>query len=188
MRVIGGKLKGKTIMPPKGYKARPTTDFAKEGLFNILDNEYEFDDLRVLDLFGGAGSISIEFASRGASHVDAVEMNSENAAFISRTVSSLGLSSIVSVVHCNVFDFLPLCNVKYDIVFADPPYNLDGLDKLPEKVLDAGILHPGCYFILEHPAEYSFEGCPCFVKTRKYGNVHFSFFESSLQTVCEAVR
>ena len=175
MRIIGGKLKGKSIDPPKGYKARPTTDFAKEGLFNILDNEYEFADLCVLDLFGGTGSIGMEFASRGASIVHCVEMAPENAAFIRRTASSLGLGNF-TVVHHNVFDFLEICTQKYDIIFADPPYALVGLDTLPDKVLSRGILHPGCYFILEHPSEYSFASHPCFVKERKYGNVHFSFF------------
>lgn len=176
MRIIGGRLKGRAIDPPKGYKARPTTDFAKEGLFNILDNEYEFDGLAVLDLFGGTGSIGIEFASRGADLVDTVEMNPENAAFISRTASSLGINCL-KVVHCNVFDFLELCTRRYDIVFADPPYALEGLRALPDKVLSKDILHPDCYFILEHPAEYDFSAHSAFVKTRKYGNVHFTFFK-----------
>lgn len=176
MRIIGGALKGKTIDPPKDYKARPTTDFAKEGLFNILDNEYEFEDLCVLDLFGGTGSIGMEFASRGASIVHCVEMAPENAQFIRKTAASLGLKNF-TVVHHNVFDFLDICTQKYDIIFADPPYALAGLDTIPDKVLSLDILHPGCYFILEHPADYSFTSHPKFVKERKYGNVHFSFFE-----------
>jgi len=177
MRIIGGKAKGKGIEPPKGYKARPTTDFAKEGLFNILDNEYEFDSLVVLDLFAGTGSIGFEFASRGAAHVDSVEMNPDNAAFVRRAAASLGLDDIVTVVHHNVFDFIPICTRKYDIVFADPPYALEGLDTLPGKVLASPILHPGGYFILEHPADYCFKDVSGFVKERRYGNVHFSFFE-----------
>lgn len=176
MRIIGGSLRGRSIDPPKGYKARPTTDFAKEGLFNILGNEYEFEDLAVLDLFGGTGSIGFEFASRGASLVDIVEMNPDNAAFIRRSAASLSLRS-VSVVHCNVFDFLGICTRKYDIVFADPPYALEALASLPDKVLGCDILHPGCYFILEHPSDYDFSSHSCFVKEKKYGNVHFSFFK-----------
>ena len=152
MRIIGGRLKGKTILPPRGYEARPTTDFAKEGLFNVLDNEYEFDGLKVLDLFGGTGAIAFEFASRGASRV-------------------------YSVVHGNVFDFLPICREKFDIIFADPPYSLEGLDGIPDKVLGLDILHPGAYFILEHGGEYSFCGHPLFKKEKVYGRVHFSFFE-----------
>lgn len=175
MRIIGGRLKGKAIDLPKSYKARPTTDFAKEGLFNVLGNEYEFEDLAVLDLFGGTGSIGLEFISRGAALVDSVEMNPENVAFIRRAVSSMGVRNL-NVVHCNVFDFLEICTRKYDIIFADPPYALDGLASLPDKVLAHDILHPDCYFILEHPGEYSFTSHPAFVKEKKYGNVHFSFF------------
>lgn len=175
MRIIGGTCRGKGITPPKGYKARPTTDFAKEGLFNILDNEYEFDDLVVLDLFGGTGSIGFEFASRGASIVDCVEMNPDNVQFIRKSASVLGIKNH-NTVHCNVFDFLELCTRKYDIIFADPPYALDNLASLPDKVLSRDILHPECYFILEHGDDYSFMDHPFFVKERRYGNVHFSFF------------
>lgn len=175
MRIIGGTCKGKGITPPKGYKARPTTDFAKEGLFNILDNEYEFDDLVVLDLFGGTGSIGFEFASRGASIVDCVEMNPDNVAFIRKSAAALGIKNH-NTVHCNVFDFLELCTRKYDLIFADPPYALDNLASLPDKVLSRDILHPECYFILEHGDDNCFKDHPNFVKERRYGNVHFSFF------------
>ena len=175
MRIIGGTLKGKTINPPAGYKARPTTDFAREGLFNILDNEYELEGLQVLDLFGGTGAVSFEFASRGARRVYCVEMARENASFIKTEAKRLGLDN-VTMVRDNVFDFLPLCHEKFDIVFADPPYALEGLEFLPDKVLEAGILHPECYFILEHGDEHSFKNHPSLVKERRYGRVHFSFF------------
>ena len=176
MRIIGGSRKGKIIQPPAGYKARPTTDFAKEGLFNILDNEYEFQDLKVLDLFGGTGSIAFEFASRGAARVYCVEMTRENASFIKTEAARLGLDA-VTMVRDNVFDFLPICREKFDIVFADPPYALDGLDGLPDLIFSLDILHPGCYFILEHGGEHSFTSHPHFVKERVYGRVRFSFFE-----------
>lgn len=176
MRIIGGKLKGKSICPPENYKARPTTDFAKEGLFNVLDNEYEFADLKVLDLFGGTGSIAFEFASRGASRVYCVEMARENASFIKTEAERLGLPN-VTMVRANVFDFLPLCREKFDIIFADPPYALEGLENLPDKVFELDLLHPGCYFILEHGAEHSFSSHPRFIKEKNYGRVHFSFFE-----------
>ncbi len=186
MRIIGGTLRGKSVNPPAGYKARPTTDFAKEGLFNSLDSEFFFDDLAVLDLFGGTGSIAFEFASRGAGQVISVEMNPVNAAFISKTASKLGLSGTVQVVRHNVFDFLPLCTKRFDIVFADPPYALEGLDTIPDRVLSRGLVHDGGYLILEHPAEYNFAAHPSFVKEKKYGNVHFSWFrplpESSPET------
>lgn len=176
MRIIGGKYRGKSILPPQGYKARPTTDFAKEGLFNILNNEYEMEGLKVLDLFGGTGAISFEFASRGASMVYCVEMLPLHANFIKSQVAQFGMRNLTVVRH-NVFDFLEICKEKFDIIFADPPYALDGLASLPDKVFAQDILHPGAYFILEHPEEYNFESHPYFVKERKYGNVHFSFFE-----------
>lgn len=176
MRIIGGKLKGRMISPPVGYSARPTTDYAKEGLFNVLDNEYEFDDLKVLDLFGGTGAIAYEFASRGAALVCSVEMNKANASFIRREAARLGLDKIKAV-HSNVFDFLPVCREKFDIIFADPPYALEGLESIPDKVLGGGILQEGNYFILEHGDEHSFRDHPRFKKEKVYGRVHFSFFE-----------
>ena len=175
MRIIGGRLKGKTIDPPAGFKARPTTDFAREALFDIIGNEYEFEDLKVLDLFGGTGAISFEFASRGASRVYCVEMARENASFIKKEAARLGLDN-VTMVRDNVFDFLPICTEKFDLVFADPPYALEGLETLPDKVLGQNILHPDCYFILEHGDEHSFTAHPRFVKEKIYGRVHFSFF------------
>ena len=178
MRIIGGRLKGKVINPPVGYRARPTTDFAKEGLFNILGNEYEFEDLKVLDLFGGTGAIAFEFASRGAARVYCVEMERANASFIKTEAARLGLGN-VTMVRDNVFDFLPICREKFDIIFADPPYALEGLETLPDKVFAQDILHPGCYFILEHGDRHSFTSHPFFKKERAYGRVHFSFFEKA---------
>ena len=175
MRIIGGRLRGKTINPPAGYKARPTTDFAREGLFNVLDNEYEFADLKVLDLFGGTGAIAFEFASRGAAMVYSVEMDRENAAFIRNEARRLGLDNVTAV-RDNVFDFLPICHEKFDMIFADPPYALEGLETLPDRVFAQDILFPGCYFILEHGEEHSFVSHPAFKKEKRYGRVHFSFF------------
>ena len=176
MRIIGGKLRGKTILPPQGYKARPTTDFAKEGLFNILNNEYEMVGLQVLDLFGGTGAISYEFASRGASRVYCVEMLPLHANFIKAQAARFGMDNLTVVRH-NVFEFLEICREKFDIIFADPPYAIEGLADIPDKVFSKDILHQGAYFILEHPEEFNFESHPFFVKEKKYGNVHFSFFE-----------
>ena len=176
MRIIGGRLKGKTILPPAGYKARPTTDFAREALFNILDNEYEFDDLQVLDLFGGTGAVSFEFGSRGVGRVYCVEMARENASFIKTEARRLGLGN-VTMVRDNVFDFLNVCHEKFDIIFADPPYALEGLETIPDRVLEKNILHPDCYFILEHGPGHDFSSHPRFFKQRSYGKVHFTFFK-----------
>lgn len=175
MRIIGGRLKGRQILPPANYAARPTTDFAKEGLFNMLDNEYEFEDLKVLDLFGGTGSIAYEFASRGASRVYCVEMARENASFIKKESQRLGLDN-VTMVRDNVFDFLGICHEKFDIVFADPPYSTEGLETLPDRILGKGLLHPECYFILEHPSTYDFSSHPRFIKHKVYGKVNFTVF------------
>lgn len=181
MRIIGGRLKGKAIEPPQGYKARPTTDFAKEGLFNVLNNEYELEGLQVLDLFGGTGSISMEFASRGASRVYCVEMLPLHANFIKSQAQKFSLSNLTVVRH-NVFEFLEICREKFDIIFADPPYALEDLATIPDKVFARDILHPGAYLILEHPGDYNFKDHPYFIKERKYGNVHFSFFEAPAQS------
>ncbi len=176
MRIIGGRLKGRFIQPPAAYGARPTTDFAREGLFNILDHEYEFEGLQVLDLFGGTGAVSFEFASHGAGHVYCIEMNRDRAAFIRRESARLGIDA-VTVVHANVFDFLPRCREKFDIVFADPPYALDGLETIPDKVFAHELLHPGGYFVFEHGGGHDFGAHPRFKKERAYGRVHFTFFE-----------
>lgn len=179
MRIVGGDLKGRTIVPPAGFQARPTTDFAKEGLFNTLANDIDFSEVSVLDLFSGTGSISYEFASRGCYDIIAVEMNPANASFIKRTAATLKLKGAIQVVHHNVFDFLGICTKRFDIVFADPPYAIDGLGSIPDKVFANGILAPGGLMILEHPGAYSFSDDPRCFKERKYGNVHFSYFRET---------
>ena len=166
-------------MPPPSFKARPTTDFAKEGLFNMLENSMDIASIRVLDLFAGSGGISLEFISRGCAWATCVEMNPAHARFIRDTVANLGLGSKIQVVRHNVFDFLKICTRKYDLIFADPPYDIPGLKNLPAKILDAGILAPGGLLILEHSAQYSFSEAPGFMKEKKYGNVHFTFFAVS---------
>lgn len=180
MRIIGGSLKGRTVMPPSGFRARPTTDFAKEGLFNMLGNEYDLSSVRVLDLFSGTGSISYEFASRGAKEIYSVEMNPLHASFIRRSAAAFRIDGMHVIRH-NVFGFLEICKIDFDIIFADPPYEIEGLDTIPDRVFGApcvpgGLLRAGGVFILEHPGTYSFENHPRFVKEKKYGNVHFSFF------------
>ena len=175
MRIIGGSLRGRVI-PPADLLARPTTDFAKEGLFNMLANEYHFESLQVLDLFGGSGSISFEFASRGCAKITCVEMNLQNATYIKKVAAQLHLDAIRVVRH-NVFDFLNLCTQTYDIIFADPPYDLQGVDNLPIKILERELLAPNGTFILEHSGAIVFSKVNHFVKAKRYGNVHFSFFQ-----------
>ena len=176
MRIIGGDLKGKNILPPASFAARPTTDFAKEGLFNILINEFDIEELSVLDLFAGTGSISYEFASRGCNDIISIEMNTNHAKFIKQVVAAYKIKGIQVIRH-NVFDFIDICTKTFDIIFADPPYEIEGLDTIPDKIFSKNLLNNNGYLILEHPKTYNFENHPNFVKERKYGNVHFSFFE-----------
>lgn len=181
MRIIGGQLRGKTILPPNNYQARPTTDFAKEGLFNMLINEFDIEEISVLDLFSGTGSISMEFASRGCTDIISIEMNPLHTRFIKQCATQFKIKGMQVIRH-NVFDFLKICTKSFDIVFADPPYSIEGLDTIPDKVFGidpdtSNIVKEGGYLILEHPGTYNFENHPYFVKERKYGNVHFSFFE-----------
>jgi len=176
MRIISGTLRGKTIVPPHCFAARPTTDFAKESLFNILENRYDYSEVEVLDLFSGTGNISYEMASRGCPRIDAVEMNTQSAAFIKKTAQSLKLLQIHAI-RMNVFDFLEICTARYDIIFADPPYDLQGIENLPQSIMAKKMLKEGGCFILEHGANYDFSKNPNFLEHRKYGTVNFSFFK-----------
>ena len=177
MRIISGKYRSRIIYPPKGIKARPTTDKAKEGLFNILTNLFDFDTVGVLDLFAGTGSISFEFASRGCPIIHLVEINSRHLAFIEKTIKELEFNQIKPV-RTNVLTFLKTCSYKYDIIFADPPFNLKWIDSIPELVLNSGILKNGGKMILEHPRNKNYSHLTGFKEERKYGGVHFSMFEN----------
>jgi 16S rRNA (guanine966-N2)-methyltransferase len=176
LRIIGGKYKGRRIESPVNFKARPTTDFAREGLFNILNNRLDFETLRVLDLFAGTGSISYEFASRGAASVHTVEKNMRHISGIQRVIKDIGFDNIRPI-HIDVKAYLKTCSVKYDIVFADPPYDLRWLKELPDLVMNAGIIDEGGFFILEHPRHLSFSAHTQFFEHRNYGGVNFSFFK-----------
>ena len=176
MRIISGKFKGRAINPPKNLRARPTTDFAKENLFNILTNLVEFDQCDILDLFAGTGSISYEFASRGAKSVTSVEINAVHHNFIRTTAKALGADNIF-VVKANVFLYLRSCTKSFDIIFSDAPYDLEGLDQVVSLVLDGDILKQDGIFIFEHSDKYNFENHPLFWQSRSYGSVQFSLFK-----------
>jgi 16S rRNA (guanine(966)-N(2))-methyltransferase RsmD len=177
LRIIGGKYKGRRIKPPGDFSARPTTDFAREGLFNILNNRVDFATLDVLDLFSGTGSISYEFASRGAHSVHLVEKDFKHISGIRKILKELDLKN-VKPIHIDVKAYLKTCSVKYDIVFADPPYELSWLKELPALVKQAGIIKEDGFFVLEHPRDLSFSGNELFFEHRNYGGVNFSFFKS----------
>ena len=176
MRIIGGTLKGRLILPPSNFKARPTTDFAKESLFNILNNIIDYESVDVLDLFSGTGSISYEFASRGSLSIDSVEIEPDRFKFICRTVNRYGFSQIRPIRN-DVFKFLKFCKKKYDLIFADPPFDSARLQELPEKVFKYELMKPNGIFILEHSGNHNFSESPYFVEIRSYGSVNFSFFK-----------
>lgn len=175
MRIIGGTHRGRRINPPSNFKARPTTDFAREGLFNILNNRVDFESIDVLDLFAGTGSISYEFASRGVKSVHLVEKDINHISGIKKILKDMDLQN-VRPVHIDVKAYLKTCSVKYDIVFADPPYELSWLQELPDIVTQAGVINEGGVFILEHPRDLSFTHHKLFFEHRNYGGVNFSFF------------
>jgi 16S rRNA (guanine(966)-N(2))-methyltransferase RsmD len=175
VRITGGNFRGRLIEPPAGFRARPTTDFAREGLMNILNNRYDFFEVSLLDLFGGTGAISYEFASRGTRDIDIVETERRNCEFISKTIRSFGFES-AKVHRLDVRDWLKICHKKYDIIFADPPYALKWLAEIPDMILSSEAVSESTLFILEHPAAYDFSHEKFFTENRKYGNVNFSFF------------
>lgn len=159
----------------KSFKGRPTTDFAREGLFNLLRTRVELDDARVLDLFAGTGMVGVECASRGASNVVAVEKQRQACGYIKWCYEELGFEG-ARVLNANVFKYLDSAVGSFDLVFADPPYDLKNLTKLPGAVRDSGLVAIDGLFVLEHGHDYSFSGEIGFVEMRKYGHVHFSFF------------
>lgn len=175
MRIISGTYRGKRIHPPKNFKARPTTDFSKESLFNILIHQLDFKGLDILDLFAGTGSITYEFASRGVQSVVAVEMAAPHFKFILQTCKDMGLD-MVNVIRGDVFKYLKKPTQSFDIIFADPPYDHPRLAELPDLVFSSEILNKDGLFILEHPGSYSFTAHPRFSRHRKYGGVNFSMF------------
>ncbi|MDR1554361.1 MAG: RsmD family RNA methyltransferase [Prevotellaceae bacterium] len=176
MRIISGSHKGRNIVPPRNFKARPTTDFAKENLFNILNNIVDIGKSEVLDLFAGTGSISFEFASRGAKKIDTVELNSVHHAFIRQTVSKFGFQQIHAI-KSNALKFISFCSATYDIIFADPPYEMPDIDKIPDSIFEHNLLKANGLLIIEHSSKYDFSKHARFYEDRHYGSVNFTFFK-----------
>lgn len=186
MRIVGGIYKGRTIRPPKTTVARPTTDFAKEGLFNILHHSVPLEGIRVLDLFAGTGSISLEFLSRGAEEVISVEQDRELFAHLQRAARDLSITNW-HMVKSDVFAFLRAHRGVFDVIFADPPFGLEGTERIPTLVREAGLLAPDGLLIVEHPRNTDMGTDPWFDRQRPYGNVYFSFFKpSSAGTTAES--
>lgn len=176
MRIIGGVHRGKVLKLPKDLPVRPTTDFAKEALFNILNNKLDFNEIHVLDLFSGTGHISLEFASRGAGQVVAVDMHFKCVKFLSSMAAQLKLP--INAVKSDVFDFLQKSGNTYDLIFADPPYALENIPDIHQFVMTKKLLKTEGTLIIEHGSKTDLSNLAGFEQMRKYGNVHFSFFNS----------
>lgn len=176
MRIISGRYRGRTIVPPRNLRARPTTDFAKENLFNVLGNLVDFEELDVLDLFSGTGSISYEFASRDAKSVTSVEVNSVHHNFIRQTARDLKFENFYAV-KANVFLYLKSCTKKFDLIFSDAPYDLEGSEEVIRLVFERELLAEDGILIFEHSKDQDVSEMPHYWQTRSYGSVQFSFFK-----------
>ncbi len=179
MRIIAGSLKGRRLNPPTSLPVRPTTDMARESLFNILNNYVDYEESAVMDLFAGTGAVSLEFISRGAKEVTSVDINNQCIDFIKQSAAHFGVNNLHAV-RSDVFDLMKRAYKKFDIIFADPPYALDNLAQLPDIIFSSNVLTDDGIFILEHPREYQFEDHPHFWQHRNYGKVNFTFFAQQL--------
>ncbi len=176
MRIIRGKYGRRRFDVPKNITARPTTDFARENLFNVLENLVDFDGKTVLDLFAGTGAISWEFVSRGCSRVKAVEQAPTQAGFIRSVKEKLG-DTVLKLIKGDVFRFIERPKEKYDIIFADPPYDHPRFSEIPELIINSGMLNDGAIVIVEHNKNHDFTGVEGFSRHLVYGSVNFSIFE-----------
>jgi len=183
MRIIGGSFRSRIFSPGKNFQARPTTDFARENLFNILENRYNFENKIVLDLFSGTGSISFEFVSRGCQNVTSVELDLNHYNFICSVIEKLAIKSYVLALKTDVFKFIVRSLAQYNIIFADPPYDLKRLAEIPDLILNSNLLTDDGLLILEHGKSNDFSLHPFFRELRTYGSVHFSFFTPEKQFI-----
>lgn len=177
MRIISGKYKSRRLVAPKNLPVRPTTDMAKEGLFNILNNWYYFHELKVLDLFSGTGNISFEFASRGTEDILAVDQHSGCIHFINKTATDLDLN--IQTLKTDVYSFLEKHKGSYDVVFADPPYDFteEQFAKIATLVFENDLLSERGTLVIEHSQETDLSNAPYFTQSKRYGGCMFSFFE-----------
>ena len=181
MRIITGIYKGRHFDIPKTFKARPTTDFAKENIFNVLTGYLDFEGISALDLFSGTGSISLELVSRGCAHVISVELDRDHHRFIQDCLKRLGTDSCVAL-RGDAFRFIKSCKHGFDFIFADPPYALKELSSIPSLIFEKGLLKEGGIFVLEHGKDQDFTADPHFVEHRSYGSVNFSIFRTTETT------
>lgn len=175
MRIIRGKYGKRRFDVPTNITARPTTDFARENIFNVLENYIDFEGKTALDLFSGTGAVSFEFLSRGCSAVTSIEKAQTQLGFIRKVSATLGCTNH-RIIKADALKFLSAAPAGYDIVFADPPYDMPGFENVPAKVLESGVIAPGGIFIIEHSKKHDFSSLPGFLEHRAYGSVNFSLF------------
>ncbi len=175
MRIITGKYKGRHFDIPRSFKARPTTDFAKENIFNVLTQYVDLEEATALDLFSGTGSISLELLSRGCSTVVSVEMDRDHHRFICECRKKLG-DDHCTPLRADAFRFIKSCKKQFDLIFADPPYALKELPTIPDLIFEKGLLTEGGIFVFEHGKDQDFTQHPHFIEHRSYGSVNFSLF------------
>ena len=176
MRIIGGEFGGRKINPPsKMPYTRPTTDVAKEGLFNVIENNLDISSLKTLDLFGGTGSISYELSSRGAKDITVIEKDNSMYEFIKKTAKELKLENL-RVIKMDVFRFISQCSEKFNLIFAGPPYALTTIDELPKLIFEKQLLNPKGWFVLEHTPRNNYKNFPFYATERNYGTTIFSIF------------
>lgn len=182
MRIISGIYKSRRFSIPKNFSARPTTDFAKENIFNVIRNLIDLEDTVCLDLFGGTGSISFELISRGSKEVVCVEKNPAHYIFVCKVAEQLKTKALIPL-KTDVFKYLETNRRTFDLIFADPPYDLEALNKIPSLIFSNHMLKEDGIFILEHPQQYDFSDSPHFYQKRVYGSVNFSIFRVREKTI-----
>lgn len=180
MRIVAGKHKGYVLKQPRLEPTRPTTNIAKEALFSIIDTYYHFENIRILDLFGGTGSISYEFASRGCKDITTVELDSQAIQFIKKTSEKLEIEGH-QILQLNVLDYIMNCRQSFDIIFAGPPYKMPEIPTLPDRILERQMIEGQGWFILEHDPKYNFDKHPHLWRRRNYGQTNFSIFTNQIQ-------
>ncbi len=179
MRIIGGQFKGRRFTPPaKNWPTRPTTDYAKEGLFNIIENNFNIEDLKILDLFGGTGNHCYEFISRGCTDATYVDKFPGCVRFVKEIAKKLDIEDHLNILRLDVFKYIKICKEQYDYIFAGPPYGLRNLDSIPDFIFEKNLLKEGGWLVLEHNPNHDFQHHEKIHQVRNYGKTIFSIFKN----------
>ncbi len=185
MRIISGSLRGKRFYPPKNIPARPTTDFAKSALFNILQNHIDFEQVSFLDLFAGTGSLDMEFFSRGCTDITSVDMSGISIGFIKKMSEEVKIPNH-KIIKGDALQYIKTCRQQYNVIFAGPPYALESINEIPDMVIDGGLLKPMGIFILETSPAHNFLNHKHLKDVRHYGQTHFWFFQPEINENIQA--